>query len=122
MAILPQLPGVEITIEVSYQPLQEIQTPEQKESTQSTNKFSTYVVSEAGTEFSIRTKFENALQIGDFRLAMEIDLDGKTVRYNAIPENRPYERIWSGAATPYGDVWCERKFKFSEVQTSRPSF
>ena len=57
MAILPSLPGLEVTVLVNGNALQEYDDADFDESNQNTREMSKYVASVAGAEFSISLRF-----------------------------------------------------------------
>ena len=118
MAILPSLPGLEVTVLVNGNALQEYDDADFDESNQNTREMSKYVASVAGAEFSISLKFTKKIlnQIHP-PIELSLSLDGDYVDVSLWELSELLEgALLENTATEENGQWYGQKYKFCDLQ------
>jgi hypothetical protein len=117
MAIIDEVPGLEVQIVVNGQPLQEHQDRDAKVSA---NAVERYDEAHSNTEYEIHYSFKEPFP-GDCIVSMIVTIDGKDVDQPMI---RPFELFDPKGHTSRGPIsqqamrWVVQNYSFSEIDIS----
>jgi len=117
MAIIDEVPGLEVQIVVNGQPLQEHQDRDAKVSARTAER---YVEAQSNAEYEIHYTFKDPFP-GDRPVSMIVTIDGQDVDEPII---RPFELFDPKGHTSYGPVsqqamrWVVQNYSFSEIDFS----
>lgn len=132
MAVLDEVPGVEITVQVAGRDATEYDDPDaaQREPSEAAEVPTSikYIECVGGAEFTITTRVQNTYGWGymNHSLSSNVYVDGKSVNGHLISQSHLYNglntRITKGN-TAYDHTtgqWLLQRFKFSAISTGTP--
>lgn len=125
MAIIEEIPGLEVRILVDRRPLQEYpQTPD--ESDDSEQQATRYIVAEPGKEFKVEVVRKQTFRMGapKWDVTCWTKIDGKEVRGSFIRKTDPeyITKVMDSVDVDMGKgKWGSRKFMFSELAFGKSS-
>jgi hypothetical protein len=123
MAILDQLPGIEVAVCIDEQQLEEYPDDE-FQARPHVNTVSTYIESKTLREFSVKILVKEPYVLTCPTLGFQIIVDGVKVREPLLTQRgfehcgRKWETFWSGIKYPTEGQNCIlRPFRFSKIDT-----
>jgi hypothetical protein len=123
MAILDELPGIEVAVCINEQQIREY-VDDDSLATPQLNTVSKYIMSEKLAEFSIKIIVKEPYALNCPTLGFQIIVDGVKVREPLLTQKgfehcgRKWETFWSGIKYPTEGQNCIlRPFRFSKIDT-----
>jgi hypothetical protein len=118
MAVIDEIPGLEVTVMVDGQPLKEYDNTDADEDTE--KKVVRYVVAEPGKDFAVLVAWKNGCKYGppEFDLNARLYIDGKRAKSRLILKQRmpPGTMLLDSTDIHLGnDNWVKRNFMFSDL-------
>jgi hypothetical protein len=123
MAILDEIPGIEVAVCIDEQQLKEY-VDDEFHGRPHVNTISTYIESETLREFSVKILIKEPYVLNCPTLGFQIIVDGVKVREPLLTQKgfehcgRKWETFWSGIKYPTEGQNCIlRPFRFSKIDT-----